>query len=110
MQLVPPHVPPTSSFVFSPSIVSSRADYITQYYTEFDFDHSLKINEIYDLIATKNIISLSTDGGAILHQGSLGFLMAKQDGTHLFMWYGQLVGIDPHSYKSEICVLLAGSQ
>ena len=110
LQSVPPHIPPISFFVSFPSFVSSQADYITQYYTKFDFDHSQTIDKIYNLITTDTNIFLATESDSIPQKDLLGFVIAKEDGTHLFMCYGQPAWIDTHSYRAEIWALLAGSQ
>ena len=81
-----------------------------QYYTKFDFDYSSTIHDIYKQLLTEINIPIATDGGSIPHQRLLCFLVVKEDETCLFTCYGQPTGIDPHSYRSKICALLADSR
>ena len=47
------------------------------------------------------------DGGAIPSKGSLGFVLADDDGVLLASCFGQPAGHDPLSFQSEICAFLA---
>ena len=108
------HICNLSHLLFLPSLLliplqllsTQELNYIMQYYTKFDFDCSSKVYDIYKLFLNKIDIKIATDSDAIPQQGSLGFIIAQEDGTHLFKFYGQPAGIDALSYRSEICALL----
>jgi hypothetical protein len=85
----------------------SQKEHITQYYTQIDFDTSPIT--IYKLLKSTNKVIVATDGGAIPFKGSLGFVIANEEGTILATCYGQPSGNDPLSFRSEICALLAAS-
>ena len=50
---------------------------------------------------------MATDGWAIKHKGSFGFILTNTDGTTLLSCYGQPAGHDPLPFWSEACVFLA---
>ena len=59
------------------------------------------------MVKSTNKIIIATDGGAIQFKGSLGFVLADEDGEILLSCYGQPSGNDPLSFRSEICAFLA---
>ena len=83
----------------------SHEEHVTQYYTKIDF-LTVPIT-IYELIKSTNNVNIATDGGAIEFNGSLGFVIADEDGEILLSCYGQPSGNDPLSFRSEICAFLA---
>ena len=88
--------------------ISSQEEHVSQYYTDIKF--LTAPYEIYELIKSPKRITLATDGGAIPLKGSLGFVVANEDGTILLTCYGQPAGHDPLSFRSEICALLAAAR
>jgi len=53
-------------------------------------------------------IAIATDGGAKSKKGSIRFVIAKaHDGDRYFQSYGQPGGIEPQSFRSKVCSLLA---
>ena len=82
-----------------------QEDHITQYYAEIEY-HTTPI-AVYELIKSTNKVNIATDGGAIQFKGSLGFVIADEDGEILLSCYGQPSGNDPLSFRSEICAFLA---
>ena len=59
------------------------------------------------MIKSVNKVNIATDGGAVKFKGSLGFVIADEDGEILLSCYGQPSGNDPLSFRSEICAFLA---
>ena len=63
--------------------------------------------EIYEVMKSTNKVNIiATDGGAIQYKGSLGFVIADEDGEILLSCYRQPSGNDPLSFRSEICAFL----
>ena len=50
---------------------------------------------------------LATDGGAAACKESLGFLITDAKGNPFIRCYGQPAGMNPQSFRSEICAALA---
>jgi hypothetical protein len=63
--------------------------------------------KIYELLKTTKKVLIATDGGAILMKGSIGFVIADEDGNILLTCFGQPAGNNPLSFRSEICAFLA---
>ena len=55
-------------------------------------------------------IILATDGGVIKYKGSLGFVMTTSDGTVVLFCFRQPAGLDPLSFRSEACAVLAATR
>ncbi|OEU11118.1 hypothetical protein FRACYDRAFT_246229 [Fragilariopsis cylindrus CCMP1102] len=83
----------------------SQEEHVSQYYTEIKF-FTVPI-KIYEMLKSTNKVNIATDGGAIQFKGSLGFVIADEDGEILLSCYGQPSGNDPLSFRSEICAFLA---
>ena len=79
--------------------------YISQYYENTKCN--LRDIEIYNLMKASSKIIMATDGGAIKHKGSLGFILTNTDGTILLSCYGRPAGYNPMSFRSEACAFLA---
>ncbi|OEU13908.1 hypothetical protein FRACYDRAFT_242262 [Fragilariopsis cylindrus CCMP1102] len=88
--------------------LQSQEEHVSQYYAEINF--STTPYEVYELIKSPRKYNIATDGGAIPLKGSLGFVVANEDGTVLLSCYGQPSGNDPLSFRSEICALLAAAK
>ena len=73
-----------------------QEEHVTQHYTEREF-HTAPI-KIYEMIKSINNVNIATDGGAIQFKGSLGFVIAYEDGEILLSCYGQPSGNDPLSF------------
>jgi hypothetical protein len=52
-------------------------------------------------------VLIATDGGAIPMKGSIGFVIADEDGDILLTCFGQPAGNNPLSFRSKICSFLA---
>jgi hypothetical protein len=100
---------PTAKPVLSPttflSTLMQKPDYISQYYTQIDF-HTVPI-KIYEHLKSIRKVFVATDGGAIPRKGSLGFVIADDEGNIMATCFGQPAGHDPLSFRSEICAFLA---
>jgi hypothetical protein len=88
--------------------IQSQEEHVSQYYAEINF--LTTPFEVYELIKSPRKYTIATDGGAIPLKGSLGFVVADEDGTILLSCYGQPSGNDPLSFRSEICALLAAAK
>ncbi|OEU19894.1 hypothetical protein FRACYDRAFT_235957 [Fragilariopsis cylindrus CCMP1102] len=88
--------------------LQSQEEHVSQYYAEINF--LTTPFEVYELIKSPRKYNIATDGGAIPLKGSLGFVVADEDGTVLLSCYGQPSGNDPLSFRSEICALLAAAK
>ncbi|OEU18182.1 hypothetical protein FRACYDRAFT_236453 [Fragilariopsis cylindrus CCMP1102] len=88
--------------------LQSQEEHVSQYYAEINF--LTTPFEVYELIKSPRKYNIATDGGAIPLKGSLGFVVADEDGTILLSCYGQPSGNDPLSFRSEICALLAAAK
>ncbi|OEU11446.1 hypothetical protein FRACYDRAFT_245185 [Fragilariopsis cylindrus CCMP1102] len=86
----------------------SQEEHVSQYYAEINFFTTPY--EVYELIKSPRKYNIATDGGAIPLKGSLGFVVANEDGTVLLSCYGQPSGNDPLSFRAEICALLAAAK
>jgi hypothetical protein len=82
-----------------------QKDHISQYYTQIDFLTAPVT--IYELIKSTKRLLIATDGGATPMKGSLGFVIADEDGNILLTCFGQPAGNNPLSFRSEICSFLA---
>ena len=83
----------------------SQEEHVSQYYTEIDF---LEVPvKRYEMIKSTNKVNIATDRGAIQFKGSLGFVVADENGEILLSCYGQPLGNDPLFFRSEICAFLA---
>jgi hypothetical protein len=95
--------------VYSPSTFLStlmqQPEYISQYYTQIDF-HTVPV-KIYEHLKSIRKVFVATDGGAIPFKGSLGFVIADDEGNIMATCFGQPAGHDPLSFRSEICAFLA---
>ena len=67
-------------------------------------------SSIYEYLKSEQKVHIATDGGAIPYKGSLGLVLADEDGVILVSCYGQPAGHDPLSFRSEICAFLAAVQ
>ena len=56
---------------------------------------------------TTSKIIMATDGGAVKHKGSIGFILTTKTGTELLSCYGQPAGHDPLSFRFEAFAFLA---
>jgi hypothetical protein len=84
----------------------SRDEYILQYYSQIEF-YMVPLT-LYELIKSTKKVLIATDGGAIPLKGSIGFVIADEDGNNILTrCYGQPSGNDPLSFRSEICAFLA---
>jgi hypothetical protein len=82
-----------------------QEEHISRYYTQIDF---LAVpHKIYELYKSTNKVYIATDGGAIPIKGSIGFVLADEEGNILLTCYGQPLGNNPLSFRSEICAFLA---
>jgi hypothetical protein len=95
----------TDSFM---KYLMTQEEHITQYYTQVDFD-TIPI-KIYEMLKSPRKVLIATDGGAIPFKGSLGFVIADEEGTILAKCFGQPSGNDPLSFRSEICAFLAATR
>mgnify|MGYP002632820832 CR=1 FL=1 len=80
-------------------------DHISQYYTQIEF--LTAPIKIYELLKSTKKVLIATDGGAIPMKGSIGFVLADDDGNILLTCFGQPAGHNPLSFRSEICAFLA---
>jgi hypothetical protein len=85
--------------------LSCQEEYVTHYYTQIDFQ--MVPQQIYELFKSTNRVNIATDGGAIPLKGSIGFVIANEEGQVLSACYDQPSGNDPLSFWSEICAFLA---
>jgi hypothetical protein len=85
--------------------IRTQEEHITQYYTQIDF--IMVPHEIYELLKSTKKVLIATDGGAIPMKGSIGFVIADEDGNILLTSFGQPAGNNPLSFRSEICAFLA---
>jgi hypothetical protein len=86
----------------------TQEEHISQYYTQVEFD--IVPIQLYRMLKSTNKVLLATDGGAIPLKESLGFVISDEEGTILIKCFGQPSGIDPLSFRSEICALLAATR
>ena len=101
-------IPPTPqrSHYDLTSYINTQPEYLSQYYEMID--PLIPDNQFYDLLGQNTTIAIATDGGAKPKQGSIGFVIARDhNGERFFESYGQPAGIEPQSFRSEICSLLA---
>jgi hypothetical protein len=82
-----------------------QEEYITQYYTQIDFQ--MVPQQIYKLFKPTHKVNIATYGGAIPSKGSIGFVFADEEGNILLTRYGQPSGNDPLTFRSEIRAFLA---
>jgi hypothetical protein len=85
--------------------IRHQEEHISQYYTQLEF-LTVPI-KIYELLKTTKKVLIATDGGAIPMKGSIGFVIADEDGNILLTCFGQPAGNNPLSFRSEICAFLA---
>ena len=91
------------------SFLKLQPEFLSQYYTYVDF--YVNSNDFYEQLGINLTIAIVLDGGAKPSRGSIGFVIASADtGDPIVICWGQPVGIDPQSYLSEICSLLAAVQ
>jgi hypothetical protein len=71
--------------------IKTQEEHVTQYYTQIDF---IRVpHEIYELIKSTKKVLIATDGGAIPSmKGSIGFLIADEDGNILLTCFRQPAG------------------
>jgi hypothetical protein len=68
----------------------TQEEHIAQYYTQIEF---LMIpHEIYETLKSTQKVNIATDGGAIQFKGSIGFILADEEGNILLTCYGQPSG------------------
>jgi hypothetical protein len=85
--------------------IKTQEEHVTQHYTQIDF---IRVpHGIYDLLKSKKKVLIATDGGAIPMKGSIGFVIADEDGNILLTCFGQPARNNPLSFRSEICAFLA---
>jgi hypothetical protein len=96
------HMETTEIFV---EYLNGQDEHISQFYTQINF-LSVPIT-IYKLLKSTNKIHIATDGGAIPLKGSLGFVLADEEGNIMLTCFGQPSGNGPLSFRSEICAFLA---
>jgi hypothetical protein len=80
--------------------IRHQEEHISQYYTQLEF-LTVPIKK-YELLKTTKKVLIATDGGAIPMKGSIGFVIANEDGNILLMCFGQQAGNNPLSFGSEI--------
>jgi hypothetical protein len=68
---------------FSGICTFSRRIHLTIYYTQMEF-LTVPI-KIYELLKSRKRVIIATDGGAIPLKGSLGFVLADEDGSILLI-------------------------
>jgi hypothetical protein len=85
--------------------IRHQEEHISQYYTQLEF-LTVPI-KIYELLKTIKKVLIATDGGAIPMKGSIGFVIADEEGNILLMCFGQPAGNNPLSFRSKICAFLA---
>jgi hypothetical protein len=88
--------------------LGSQEEHIAQYYTQIEF--FAVPYEIYEMLKSTQKLHIATNGGAIPFKGSIGFVLADEEGNILLTCYGQPSGNDPLSFWSEICAFLAAVQ
>ena len=71
-----PIPPPVQNFQH---FVSTQSEYISQYYKDITF--LVSPQEIYHLLKEEVNLIFATDGGAVKFKGSLGIVLATEDGT-----------------------------
>jgi hypothetical protein len=85
--------------------IKTQEEHVTQYYTQIEF---IRVpHEIYELLKSTKKVLIANDGRAIPMQGSIGFVIADEDGNILLTCFGQPAGNNPLSFRSEICAFLA---
>jgi hypothetical protein len=85
--------------------IRTQEEHIAQYYTQIQF---LTVpHKIYEILKSTRKVNIATDGGAIQFKGSIGFVLADEEGNLLLTCYGQPSGNDPLLFRSEICAFLA---
>jgi hypothetical protein len=84
--------------------IRTQEEHITQYYTQIDF--IIVPHKIYDLLKSKKKVLIATDGGAIPMKGSIGFVIADEDGNILLTSFGQPAGNNPLSFRQLLNSLL----
>jgi hypothetical protein len=67
--------------------IMAHEEHISQYYTQINF-LTIPI-KIYELQKLSNKVIIATDGGAIPLKGSLGFVLADEEGSILLTCHGQ---------------------
>ena len=83
-----------------------QPEFISQYYTHVDF--CVNLFDFYEQLIIYLTIAIASDGSAKPFCGSICFVIASVDtGNCIIMCWRQPAGIDPQSYPSEICSLLA---
>ena len=88
------------------SFLKSQPEYISQYYEEVDFC----VNPVvfYQNLGINLKFAIALDGGATRSRGLIGFVIASaKSGDPIVTCWGQPAGINPQSYRSEVCALLA---
>jgi hypothetical protein len=85
--------------------IKTQEEHVTQYYTQIEFIRAP--HEIYELLKSMKKVLIATDGGAIPMEGSIGFVIADDDGNILLTCFGQPAGNNPLLFRSEICAFLA---
>ena len=96
-------VPCVSDFT---SFLRLQPEFIFQYYTYVDF--CVNPFDFYKQLGINLTIAIASNGSAKPSNGSIGFVIAFADkGDPIITCWGQPAGIDPQSYCSEICSLLA---
>jgi hypothetical protein len=85
--------------------IRHEEEHISQYYMQLEF---LTVTiKIYKLLKTTKKVLIATDGGAIPMKGSIGFVIADEDGNILLTCFGQQAGNNPISFRPKICASLA---
>ena len=96
-------VPDDINFI---SFLKSQPEYISQYYEDLEFCVNSFV--FYENLGINLNFAIASDGGATRSCGSIGFVIASADlGNPIVTCWGQPAGIDPQSYWSEVCALLA---
>jgi hypothetical protein len=82
-----PTAPLATTFV---EYIRTQEEHIAQYYTQIQF---LTVpHEIYEILKSTRKVNMATDGGAIQFKGSIGFVLADEEGNILLTCYGQPSG------------------
>jgi hypothetical protein len=95
----------TRKETFQQQYIRHQEEHISRYYTQLEF--LMVPIKIYELLKSTKKVLIATDGGAIPMKGSIGFVVADEDGTILLMCFGQPSRNNPLSFRSEICAFLA---
>ena len=100
--------------------INNLSPYISQYYEYINFAPDCERNKppcqltLFNFLTAdenqKHKLLIVTDGGVIPAQGSIGFVLCDEKGKCFLECWGQPSGIDPKSFRAEICSQLAATR